>query len=181
MNKLAVVMTLVVALLGAGSVHAQNKDELAIPGYPAMKDIPNVGELPDPKVTYKLVFPVNKGADGVDKVDPGLARVASMVNTFARYGVAADHRKFAIVLSGKSTPLIMTDAAFAAKNEGRHNPNLALIDSLKKAGVEIHVCGQAVLGHKIPLTDVAKTIEVDLSAPTTIINMQMRGYVRVGG
>jgi hypothetical protein len=43
------------------------------------------------------------------------------------------------------------------------------------------VCGQAVLGQKIDPKDIQPEIQLDLWALTTIVNMQRRGYVRIGG
>ncbi len=58
---------------------------------------------------------------------------------------------------------------------------MALIQALKKAGVEVHVCGQAMLGRAIAPETVMPEIQVDLWALTTIINFELRGYVRIGG
>jgi intracellular sulfur oxidation DsrE/DsrF family protein len=63
----------------------------------------------------------------------------------------------------------------------RDNPNVALIHELKQAGVDFRVCGQALLGKKIEPGMVLPDIQVDLWAVTTMVNLQMRGYARVGG
>ena len=56
------------------------------------------------------------------------------------------------------------------------NPNLELITRLKKAGVEIYVCGQALAHHGYATNEVAPEVKVAVSAATVNINLQMDGY-----
>jgi len=46
--------------------------------------------------------------------------------------------------------------------------------------VDFRVCGEAVLANKIDPKTIQPEIELDLWALTTIVNLEMRGYVRVG-
>ena len=164
-----------------GSSLAQSAPSLPVPGYEAAKDIAGAGEMPDPSLTYKVVFDISKAAAKIDEVNPGLAGVARYVNTLARCGVSADHRKIAVVLHQGATEVILNNAAFKARNDGHDNPNIALIQDLKKAGVDLRVCGQAVLGRKIDPATIQPEIELDLWALTTLTNLELRGYVHVGG
>jgi intracellular sulfur oxidation DsrE/DsrF family protein len=95
--------------------------------------------------------------------------------------VSADHRKIAVVLHQGATELIVNNATFKARNDGHDNPNIALVQELKKAGVDLRVCGQAVLGRKIDPATIQPEIELDLWALTTLTNLELRGYVHVGG
>lgn len=169
------------ALLGlSGSVFAQSGQTLPIPGGAVAKDVPGAKELPDPNMTYKVVFDLSTAAPKVDDVNPGLSGVVRYVNTLAKYGVPADHRKIALVLHRNATEIILNNEAFKARNDGHDNPNIALIQSMKKAGVDFRVCGQSVLAHKIDPKTVLPEIEVDLWALTTLVNLQLHGYVHVG-
>jgi intracellular sulfur oxidation DsrE/DsrF family protein len=87
----------------------------------------------------------------------------------------------AVVLHQGATEVILNNAAFKARNDGNDNPNIALIQDLKKAGVDLRVCGQAVLGRKIDPATIQPEIELDLWALTTLTNLELRGYVHVGG
>lgn len=149
----------------------------AVPGYPAAKDVPGSKELPNPATTYKVVFDISTAAPTPDKVNPGLVGVARFVNTLAQYGVPQDHRKIAIVIHQGATPIILNDQAFAAKFNGAHNPNIDLIQSLAKAGVVFHVCGQAVLATHIDPKTIQPEIELDLWALTTMVNLETEGYI----
>ena len=171
-------IAVVVALIGVPpSARAQ---ALPVPGYEAAKDLPGAKELPDPNMTYKVVFDIGKAAPKIDDVNPGLATVARYLNTLAKNGVPADHQKIAVVFHQGGTEIVQNNEAFKARNDGHDNPNIALIQSLKKAGVDFRVCGQAVLGSKIDPKTIQPEIELDLWALTTIVNLELRGYVHVG-
>lgn len=154
---------------------------LAIPGGPVARDVPGAKDLPSPKVTYKVVFDIAKAAPKIDDVNPGLEMVVRYVNTLAKYGVPEDHRKIAVVFHQGATDIVMNNDAFKARNDGHDNPNIALIQSMKKAGVDFRVCGQAVMGRKIDPKTIQPEIELDLWALTTIVDLELHGYVHIPG
>ena len=62
----------------------------------------------------------------------------------------------------------------------RDNPNIVLIHALKQAGVDIRVCGQGTARQK-DRSEAGQSRRPDRSkATTTLVNLQLRGYVRVG-
>jgi len=173
--------TVLAVLIGLyGSAFAQSAQTLPIPGYEATKDIPGAKEAPDPSVTYKVVFDIGKGASKVDEVSPGLLGVTRYLNTLAKYGVPADHRKLAVIFHQDATDIVQNNEAFKARNDGHDNPNIALIRSLKNAGVDLRVCGQAVLGRKIDPKTIQPEIQLDVWALTTRMNLLHRGYIDSG-
>jgi intracellular sulfur oxidation DsrE/DsrF family protein len=164
-----------------GPALAQSEQSLPIPSGEVATDIPGAKELPDPNMTYKVVFDIAGSAPKIDEVNPGLTGIARFVNTLAKNGVPADHRKIVVVLHQKSTEIVLTNEAFRARNNGHDNPNVTLIQNMKKAGVDFRVCGQAVLANKIDPKTIMPEIELDLWALTTMVNLELRGYVHVGG
>ena len=74
--------------------------------------------------------------------------------------------------------IVMTNEAH--KERYTRNPNIALIHALKQAGVDIRVCGQGLLARKIDPTQVNPDDQIDLWAMTTLVNLQLKGFVRVG-
>ena len=171
----------VAAILGlAGSVALQAADVLPIPDGPVARDVPGAKEMPDPNMTYKVVFDLAGAAEKVDQVNPGLTAVTRYVNTLAKYGVPADHRKIAVVFHRKATPVILNNDTYKERT-GHDNPNISLIREMKKAGVDFRVCGQAVLANKIDPKTIQPEIELDLWALTTMVNLELKGYVHIGG
>jgi intracellular sulfur oxidation DsrE/DsrF family protein len=162
-----------------GSAHAQSTQALPIPSVDAAIDFPNAHEMPDPALTYKIVFDIGKGADKIDDVNPGLTAISRYFNTLAKGGVPADHRKFVVVFHQEGTEIALNNAAYKALKDGHDNPNIALIRSMKQAGVDFRVCGQGVLSRKIDMATILPEIQIDQWAMTTITTLQLRGYVRV--
>lgn len=164
------------AVLGLSAAAA----EMPIPGVEAARELPGAKDLPDPHMTYKVVFDLSAAAPKLDDVNPGLQVVARYVNTLAKYGVPADHRKIAVVFHRAATPVVLNNETFKERFHGQDNPNIALIRDMKKAGVDFRVCGQAVLANKIDPKTIQPEIELDLWALTTLVDLQLHGYVHVG-
>jgi intracellular sulfur oxidation DsrE/DsrF family protein len=162
-----------------GSAHAQSAQALPIPGVDAAIDFPNEHEMPDPSLTYKIVFDIGKASPKIDEVHPGLIAVSRYFNTLAKGGVPADRRKFVVVFHQEGTELALNNAAYKALKDGHDNPNIALIRSMKQAGVDFRVCGQGVLSRKIDMATIQPEIQIDQWAMTTITTLQLRGSVRV--
>jgi intracellular sulfur oxidation DsrE/DsrF family protein len=180
--KMSVPLLAIVLSLACGSAWAQSKaGDLAVPGEPVAQDLPGAHELPSKSTTYKVVFDVGKAAPKEGDVNPMLETVARYINTLAKYGVPADHRKIAVVFHQGGTPIIQNNEAYKASHQGKDNPDLALIQKLKAAGVDFRVCGQAVLAYKIDPKTITPEIQLDLWALTTLIDFQLQGYVHIGG
>ena len=177
----AISMLAAVLLTCNGVTRAQSVQPLPVPGVDPARDVPGAKELPDPKTDYKVLFDAAAAPAKPTDVNPTLQTVGRYVNTLAKLGVPADHRKIAVIFHQGSTSAILKNDAYKARNGGQDNPNITLIQALAKAGVAFHVCGQAVLGQKIDPNDIQPEIELDLWALTTIVNMQQRGYVYIGG
>lgn len=152
-----------------------------VPGYEAAKDLPGARELPDPKTDYKVVFADGQDAKNPGDVNPMLPTIATYVNTLGKYGVPAEHRHL-VIMFHQRTPdidIVMTNEAYKERYN-RDNPNIAIIHALKQAGVDIRVCGQGLLARKIDARQVNPDVQIDLWALTTLVNLQLKGYVRVG-
>ena len=177
MTKTPFALFLVAALLsGATRAAAQ---ALPVPGVEAARDVPGARELPNPSIVHKVVFDMATAGPKPTEVHPMLQAVARYVNTLAKTGVPAANRKVAVVFHQGATDFIMTNDAYKARHEGQDNPNLSMMQALKKAGVDLRVCGQATLGRKIEPKDMMPEVQRDLWALTTIIALQQQGYVLV--
>lgn len=149
-------------IVGAGKIHA----------------LPQAAYQPDRNATYKVVFSLTKGADKPDQVNPGLDHVARAVNLYVQAGVPLNHLKFVVIAVGGATPLALDDAAYKEKF-GVANPNLPLIEQLRKHGVDVAVCGQAMAEHKFDYGWKDSHVTLALSGLTTVINLQQQGYALV--
>jgi intracellular sulfur oxidation DsrE/DsrF family protein len=178
---LALIGVLVLASGWFGPATADSGKPLLVPGYEAAKDLPGARELPDPKTDYKVVFADGQSAKDPGDVNPMLPTIATYLNTLGKYGVPADKRHL-VIMFHQRTPdidIVMTNEAYRERYN-RDNPNIALIHALKQAGVDIRVCGQGLIGRKIDPKQVNPDVQIDLWALTTLVNLQLKGYVRVG-
>lgn len=167
-------------VLTCSTTGAQSTQTLPVPGVDPARDVPGAKELPDPKTEHKVLFDAVAAPAKPSDVNSTLQTVARYVNTLAKLGVPADHRKIAVIFHQGSTLAVLKNDAYKARNDGQDNPNISLMQALAKAGVAFHVCGQAVLGQKIDPKDIQPEVQLDLWALTTIVNLEQRGYVRIG-
>jgi len=183
MKQAALVSTVVVVLASGafGPAKAAPNGAMLVPGYEASKDLPGAKELPDPKTDYKVVFADGQEAKNPGDINPMLPTIATYVNTLGKYGVPAEHRHIVIMFHQRNPDLdiVMTNEAYRERYN-RDNPNIAIIHALKQAGVDIRVCGQGLIARKIDGKQVNPDVQIDLWAMTTLVNMQLKGFVRVG-
>jgi intracellular sulfur oxidation DsrE/DsrF family protein len=163
-------------LLGVAVAQKPAPASLPIPGVDTVMDVPNAKQTPDPNLTYRIVFTVTKAAEKPTDRNPTLESIATEVNTLAKYGVPASHRKFVAVIYHDATDIILNDDAYKARHKGQPNPDIALMQQLTKAGVELKVCGQAVIYKKIDPKTIQPDVELDLVAWSTIMNFTAQGY-----
>ena len=182
MNK--VVMATVLAagvILGySARVWTAADEKLPMAGYNVAKDFAGARELPDPGVDYKVVFSVAANAKP-DEIHPTLKTIALYLNTLAHNGVPANHRHITAVFHQGGGDAVLANDVYKARHDGVDNPNIAMLRELKAAGVDMRVCGQGLLGKKLEPSQVLPGVQVDLWAMTTMVNLQLRGYVRIGG
>jgi len=182
MKKATIAATLAVGVMLGYSGHAwtQTDPKLPMAEYKAATDIAGAKELPDPNVDYKVVFSVAANAKP-DEIHPTLKTIALYLNTLAHNGVPANHRHIAAVFHQGGGDAVLANEVYKSRHDGVDNPNIAMLKELKQAGVELRVCGQGLLGKKLQPSQVLPGVQVDLWAMTTMVNLQLRGYVRIGG
>jgi len=146
-----------------------------IAGAGKMHPLPDGAYKPVPGETYKVVFLITHGGAKAADVDPGLEHVARTVNLYAWAGVPLDHLKFVAIIAGSPTRAVLDNAHYRQKF-GVDNPNLALIAELRKAGVDVAVCGQAVAESGFQYDWLAHGVTLALSALTTVTTLEHRGY-----
>ncbi|WP_414447018.1 DsrE family protein [Burkholderia sp. 22PA0099] len=147
----------------------------AISGYGPIHDLPDAAFKPDPNQSYRIVFALTQGAKSPDKVNPALDHVARTVNLYAAAGVPLSHLKFVAVAYGEATPSMLDDTHYRSVY-GVANPNLPLIALLKRAGLTIAVCGQAVAEHHYAYDWISPEVTLALSGLTTVTTLETQGY-----
>lgn len=173
------VAALALAMAVPKAARPQSPQALPIPSVDAATDFPNEHEMPDPALVYKIVFDIGKTKAKDDEINPGMTAIARYYNTLAKGGVPADHRKFVVVFHQEGTDISLTNVAYKAAKDGHDNPNIALLRSMKAAGIDFRLCGQAMITRKLDPSSIQPEVQIDQWAMTTITNLQLRGYIRV--
>ena len=168
-------MPLILAITLVGTPAVGQPTSSPIPNFGKITPLPNAAMQPDPEVEYRVAFNITKAAAKPDQVNQGLEKVARYINLLASAEVHPRNGNVWAVVHGKATDVVLKDNAFQRKH-GVSNPNIALIEALGKAGVQVHVCGQALAGQQIPRADVYTGVTVDLSALVTLTTLQQRGW-----
>ena len=131
-----------------------------------------------PSKGAKAVFDVPADAK-TGEVNRGLEQIARLLNLYGAAGLKAGDVKIAAVCHGAADKAVLSDAAYFARFTVRSNPNLPLIRDLKKAGVEVYVCGQSLHELGFKAEDVATEVPVADSAMLVLVNKQADGYAYV--
>jgi intracellular sulfur oxidation DsrE/DsrF family protein len=147
----------------------------AVEGFGKLHPLPKAAYQPDPRATYKVVFAMTATSKVPEDVNPAVERVARAVNLYVSAGVPLSHLKFVAIAYGAATSVALDDAHYKAAY-GVANPNLPVIASLRKAGVDVAVCGQSVLEHSYQYEWIDSSVTVALSAITTITSLEQQGY-----
>jgi len=183
MKAASIGLTAVLVLASASFAPAKagSTAPLLVPGYEAAQDLPGARELPDPRTDYKVVFADGQDAKSPGDINPMLPTIATYVNTLGKYGVPPERRHIAIMFHQRTPDIdiVMSNDAYRERY-GRDNPNIAIIHALKQAGVDIRVCGQGLIARKIDAKQVNPDVQIDLWAMTTLVNLQLKGYARIG-
>jgi len=174
-------MVALVLILGSTPALAQGKPDPRHPviaGFGAITPDADTANQPDRTMAYRVAFSITKSPADPAQVNPSLDKVARFVNLLGSGGVSVQPGNIVAVVHGPATPLVLDDSAYQARF-GRPNPNGPLIAALRKAGVEVHVCSQAMHGNGIDKASVASGIAIDLSAMTTVATLQLRGWALI--
>jgi len=137
--------------------------------------IPNAAIPPDKTRTYRAIFDANRTADQPGQLLPAVNMAGSELNALAVAGVPRGNARFVIVFHGPAIDGILNEAGYKAKF-GVSNPNLEVLAKLKKAGVELFVCGQNLAFARIDPATLSSDVSVASDALIVLMTYQSRGY-----
>jgi intracellular sulfur oxidation DsrE/DsrF family protein len=176
---IVLVLTAALATAGAQGQTPPGKTGLVyplVPGHGGVVPLPRAAE--QPRKGAKVVFDITAPAR-VGEVNPGLEQVARLLNLYGAAGLKAGDVKIAAVLHDDADMAVFSDAAYTARFNMTANPNLPLIRELKKAGVEVFVCGQSLHELGFKTEEVAEEVPVADSAMLVLVNKQADGYAYI--
>jgi intracellular sulfur oxidation DsrE/DsrF family protein len=177
--RISLVLTVALATGGAEGQPPPSMTGLIyplIPGHGGVFSLPRAAE--QPRRGAKALFDITADAKP-GEVNKGLEQVARLLNLYGVAGLKAGDVKIAAVCHGAADKAVLSDAAYAARFKVAANPNLPLIRALKKAGVELFVCGQSLHELGFKAEEVAEEVPVADSAMLVLVNKQADGYAYI--
>lgn len=96
--------------------------------------------MPAVDTVHRVLIDAHEGETTASGISRHLEVAARAVNLYALARVPPENLKVAVVVHGKATPLVLTDASYR-RQFGKPNPNAALLTQLRRSGAEICVCG----------------------------------------
>ena len=130
---------------------------------------------PDPARIYRAIFDATGAARNPAELLPALNMAGSELNAFGACAVPPAHVKFAIVFHGAALDGILDASHYQAKF-GVPNPNLPVLAAMRKAGVELFVCGQNLVAEKLDPGSLCPDVRVASDALIVLMAYQNDGY-----
>lgn len=134
------------------------------------------GALPyDSSLQYRVMVDLYDRVKNPDQVYSPVSETARTLNLIAAYGVPADQIQMAVIVHGGAIDAFLGPEAYKERF-GQENPNLPLIRKLYDLGVRFYVCSQSLGFRNLPNEDMCEQAEIALSAKTSMILLDQRGY-----
>lgn len=163
-----------VLLVAAAPLGAQSGDAL-LKKFGNIAPVPNPSFAADKTVDYKVAWDVTAAPSKPDSMPAGLARPAGFLAQTDANGIDRTRVHLAIIIFGGATNAVLTNDAYKAAT-GVDNPNIALLQAMTDAGVQVIVCGQALAGRKILREQVLPFVKVATSATFARATLHAQGY-----
>jgi intracellular sulfur oxidation DsrE/DsrF family protein len=176
MKKRLWITTVVLSLLFLS--HSFAWEYPVIRNYGPVQPLPKAALQPDKSIRYKVLFDVTKASGDVRSVNPGLDHIARFINVMASAGIMPKDMDLVAIIHGGATRVALDNEIFEERFFAR-NANIKLIIDLKKAGVKLYVCGQALADNKFSHEWVNPEITIALSALEVVPTFQLKGYAYV--
>ena len=124
---------------------------------------------------YKVSWDVTTGPTDPAEMVAGFRRPAGFLVQMDMQGVPRKNVKLAIIVHGTATRSLLNNAAYKAAT-GKDNASIALLESLHEAGVQIIVCGQALINRNVPSKELLPFVKIATSATAARAILAAQGY-----
>ena len=124
---------------------------------------------------YKVLMDIGKGPDDPAELNRNIESAARLLNMHSRNGIKPENLKLAIVLHGSGIHAALNNEAYS-EHFLVENANKKLIKGLKKAGVDIYICGQSAAYNGYAAEEFLPEISIAVSAMTVHVRLQQEGY-----
>ena len=141
----------------------------------ASKVVPAPTFPPSKDLIYRIAWGVNVGPDSAHGVVPGFRSAANFLVVGNANGVPRANVRQAIVVWGTATHSLLKNEAYRALKK-TDNASAPLLQALHDAGVEIIVCGEALLNRNIARADLLPFVKIAPNATMALATLHAQGY-----
>jgi intracellular sulfur oxidation DsrE/DsrF family protein len=127
------------------------------------------------KLEYKVAWDVTEGAAKPEDPTAGFSVPANFLMMADENGLDRKKVHLAIIVHGTATQSLLSNEAYKAAT-GKDNPNVAVLEALNGAGVQVIVCGQALISRKVPRDKLLPFVKVATSATMARATLHAMGY-----
>ena len=127
---------------------------------------------------YKVTMDVGDTGDFPEDLNRHMESAARFLNMHTRNGIDPENIEFAIIVHGAAAKDLLTDAAYQKRHQ-EPNPNTAMLNEFKAAGVEIYLCGQTAGFRGIAPDELNPAVTMALSAMTAHVRLQSEGFTLI--
>lgn len=175
MKPLLTVLLTALLFISYAGCFAQPNSSPAIPEADGFFVIKGAKIPPDKNHVYRAVYDATKMSKDSSQLVPAVNMAGSELNALAVSKIPLSHAKFIIVFHGAAINGILDDEHYKAKY-GIPNPNTKVLSALKKAGVQLFVCGQNLLAENIDAKIISPDVAVASDALIVLMSFQNDGY-----
>ena len=137
--------------------------------------VPNPTFVTPTDQTYKIVWDMKVASAKPDSMNAALDVPARFLNQSAALGIPRANVQAAIVVHGAAGEELLSNAEYRAR-KGVDNPNIALLEELSKAGVQIILCGQTLGSRKMARDQILPFVKISPSAVWAHAVLQRQGF-----
>lgn len=124
---------------------------------------------------YKVAWDITEGPARPEDAVAGYNVPANFFVMTDAEGVNRKQVHLAIIVHGTATQSLLTNEAYKATT-GKDNANVALLTALNDAGVQVIVCGVALVNRKVPRDKLLPFVKVATSATIARATLAAQGY-----
>lgn len=175
MHQFTTAIFIVIFLSAAPAATADPVTGPVVENYGPVYAVPEGSFNLDPEQDYKVIMDVGKGPDDPVERNRYVESAARFLNMNARNGLRVDKLQLALVLHGSAGRAALSDAAYEAQF-GAPNPDKAMLEELRQAGVDIYLCGQTAAHRGFAPDQLLPQVTLAVSAMTVHVRLQQEGY-----
>ena len=159
----------------AASTAAAQQGEALLRAEGKFNPIPKPEHVAPKNLVYRVAWDVTVGPEKPDEVTAGFRAPANFLMMTDTSGIPRTNVHLAIIVHGTATRSLLQNDAYKAAT-GVDNPNIALLEALNGAGVQVIVCGQALVNRKVPRDRLLPFAKTSISATLARAVLHAQGY-----